>query len=126
MRPTYLRTSTEMGKYEGWTNRETWAVSLHLSNTEDLYLELLEVVKDGVDGKHRWAIHSNPKAGVVQRVAEGLESYVEGLFEPVYHAPGEWVPKTILLMAKEVGSTWRVNWRELAEAYIELDKVVDR
>lgn len=115
-----------MSPYEGWTNRETWAVSLHLSNTEELYSELLEVVKDGVDGTHRWATNRDPEVGVVQRVADSIESYVESLFEPVFHAPGEWVPKAVLLMAQEVGSTWRVNWRELAEAYIDLDRVVDR
>jgi|WetSurMetagenome_2_1015567.scaffolds.fasta_scaffold421272_2 hypothetical protein len=35
-------------KYNGWTNRETWLVALHLSNSEELYNSTIETLKKKV------------------------------------------------------------------------------
>ena len=47
---------TNPDEYEGWTNRETWAVSLHISNDPGTYLyasDLCETAKEEAEGDQR-------------------------------------------------------------------------
>lgn len=101
--------------YEGWTNRETWAVNLHLSNDEGLYDAVREIRE-----RSNWNDHAGYAAEDVQRFAEALEGYVTELLDPDYWTNyiGAEMPQGIDMMRTEVGSLWRVNWTELAESWL--------
>ncbi len=78
----------ELNKYNGWTNYETWACHLHLTNDDYLY----------------------NTAKIMN--ARLLESYVYSLQNDdpfLSHKP----------MFDDIGSIWRVNFREIAESFLE-------
>lgn len=80
--------------YNGWTNRETWALFLHLSNDQGLWSWAEEFARDYVGS-----------AEVVRPYAlgEDIIEAVEVLWEECEGA--EWVR----LMRSDVGSVWRVD-----------------
>lgn len=84
-------------EYNGWTNRETWACHLHLSNDQGMYESCREATR------------------------ESLEEYVCELLDPAYWRDsfGESMPREIELMKDDIGSLWRVNWDEIVEALEE-------
>jgi hypothetical protein len=105
--------------YNGWTNRETWAVSLHLNNDEGLYYDLARILEEAfledVDGSTRegWI------RGVMSAV-DSLSEWVEEILSFNYwEENGTTMPHGIHLMKDDVGSLWRVNWREIVEAELE-------
>lgn len=88
--------------YQGWTNRETWALMLHVDNDQGLYTEFRELVTDAAD----------PEDTVRDRVEE--------LFSRDYWADmGMDMPEALDRMRSEVGSLWRVNWQEVVAALLE-------
>ena len=94
--------------YNGWVNRETWAVALHLGNDYNLYHETCERVK--------YKTHIE--------AADELEGWVTDLFNFVLHPqPDDQVSdelmKLIRSMMSDVGSLWRVNWRDVAASFME-------
>ena len=80
--------------YQGWTNYETWAVSLWLDNDEGLYYEVRELARR-VRGKHK-----------LYDLADALEQLVED------NAPdlGATLYGNLLTHAMA-----QANWREIAE-----------
>lgn len=105
--------------YNGWTNRETWAVSLHLNNDEGLYYDLARILEEAfledVDGSTR--------EGWIRGVSsaeDSLSEWVEEILSFDYwEDQGVPMPRGIQLMKSDVGSLWRVNWREIVEAELE-------
>jgi hypothetical protein len=75
-------------KYNGWTNRETWAVHLWLTSDEHFYNE------------------------VKNRSAAQIEDYLKDLFSLAERSSGG----ELMSMFEDIGSIWRVNWNEVAEA----------
>ena len=73
--------------YNGYENRETWAVALWLNNDEGLYRETL-----GRTGRY---------------IRQFVEDLLGGEFGENEH---------IKSMREDVGSLWRVNWQEVEEA----------
>lgn len=96
--------------YQGWSNRETWAVNLHLSNDEGLCYEVNEFAEEA-------------KAAAGWRtLADRLESWVsDELLSPAWWRDemGTAMPEGIETMRSEVGSLWRVDWGEIAKAWLE-------
>lgn len=87
-------------KYQGWTNRETWAAHLWLSNNEGLYHMAREVVaEDGADG--------------IKYLIEGFE---DSVVNPDTADLGP-ANDSMRTMMADIGSLWRVNWVEVAEAF---------
>lgn len=92
--------------YNGWTNRETWACHLWLTNTETLY---------------RWAEETARIYGA-DRLKEGLELLQEATIDA--KDPFIYVEEVGLviyardarLALEDIGSLWRVDWEEVAEA----------
>jgi hypothetical protein len=105
--------------YNGWTNRETWAVSLHLNNDEGLYYDLARILEasflEDVDGSTREGWISGVSSAV-----ESLSEWVEEILSFDYwEEQGGPMPRGIQLMKEDVGSLWRVNWREIVEGELE-------
>lgn len=89
-------------RYNGWANRETWGLVLHLNNDEGLQGEAHAVVRE---------------PGVWGRTA-ALESWVTDLLSSSYWTEefGTPMPEWAHLMRADVGSLWRVDWAEAAES----------
>ena len=125
--------TTNVDEYNGWTNRETWAASLHLSNDFGLY----EMVNGWANDARREAVAFGQvdtdmlervgwtvESGTVGRLADMLKDYFEGLRTDIIDATGplgaEILPtREGVMMLLEVGSLWRVDWRELASNWLE-------
>lgn len=92
--------------YQGWTNRETWALMLHINNDEGLYQMFRDLVRD------------YPQDGYAQNAVQGQ---AEDLLDPEAYADefGTPQPESLAMMAREVGSLWRVNWSEVVAALTE-------
>ncbi len=96
--------TTKTDEYNGWTNRETWAVHLWLSNDE------------GMEQMARTTIASGDARGLKIHGDDALQEDTELLLDPAYH---QWPEQNA--MREDVGSLWRVNWREVADAFRDDD-----
>lgn len=107
--------------YNGWTNRETWAVALHINNDqgwqESVLAELREYVsREAVVTPASW------EAGDIIR--ENVEETLMNI-EPRRGAHGVWyaVAEGQWLALNDIGSLWRVNWTELGASFLsDLDE----
>lgn len=107
--------------YNGWTNRETWALNLWLTNDQGLYEMTRERVA-GAMGKHIRT--SNPDKWAVllrQRAAgEAVKEFWEELTDP---GEGLMSVENILEMVRDIGSEYRVNWDEIGAYWLsDLDE----
>ena len=94
-RHAFLYHKAMSNKYSGWTNYETWNVNLWLSNDEPTYKYCVMLSKT----------YSNPI-----ELANLLEEFVLG-FKPELGAS---------MFSDMLNASLReVNWREIAEAYLE-------
>ena len=117
-------------EYNGWPNRETWAVGLHLDNDYGLYEYRCGLVDVMVASHADWVAEdavSRVGTRAVFRVADAVESWVRDEFERVFH-PMEAVVQGVVvdhqagvwrMMASDVGSLWRVDWTCLAEHWVD-------
>ena len=117
-------------EYNGWPNRETWAVGLHLDNDYGLYEYRCGLVDVMVASHADWVAEdpvSRAGARAVFRVADAGESWVRDEFEYVFFpergVPGSTEPNQVAdvwrMMASDVGSLWRVDWTCLAEHWVD-------
>ena len=88
----------ERDEYNGWSNRETWAVNLWLSNDQGMYSEACRIIKDAEDAED---------------AEEKIKEYVEDL-KVLLNEEGA---DELKGMFNDIGSMWRVNWKELVEAW---------
>jgi len=90
-------------EYNGWTNRETWAVNLWLDNDRGLYETVQELAK-----------HTDCCTEPLMCLEESLEALFDDAFADIAEISQEG-----LTMLKDIGSLYRVNWREIAENILE-------
>jgi 3-dehydroquinate synthetase len=93
-------------EYQGWSNRETWAVALHLSNDQGFYNKAQRLT--------RKAMAKNLTTDTDYWLASTLEEWVYELFEFKNVSTNE----ELFNMLTHIGSLYRVNWREIAQGYI--------
>jgi hypothetical protein len=104
--------------YEGWTNRETWAVALWINNDQAWQEAVHETITRLADGDgEAWIVKFNawndPEA--ISAAADAVISHVDDAHTSAYDAlEGE-----SGLMRDLLGSAFsRVNWRELGSAFL--------
>lgn len=85
----YALRQAENEEYAGWANRETWGMNLFLCDDEYAY----KIAK--------------------RRGAAGLREYAEERLDELREAS----PETYIKMIDEIGSLWRVDWKDLADTY---------
>lgn len=86
--------------YNGWVNRETWAVSLHLNNTQ-------------------WMQEAAVGYARADEYGRAIQDWVEEMFEDVIQGEGEYATQDVRLMVGDVGSLWRVNWKDVRDGLLE-------
>jgi len=91
-------------KYEGWTNRETWATNLWLDNDRGLYYTVQEMAREAILSKDE-----DQEFACSTCLAENLESLFDEAFSDIAEMSQEG-----LNMLKDIGSLYRVNWHEIA------------
>ncbi len=101
--------------YNGWTNRETWATALHINNTQSLtdyaYNLVRETFSDSVSQEDE-----NSYLTAIFHAQDNLSNWVEDITSDEY-----WdyqTPADICLMRRDIGSMWRVDWREIAQSFL--------
>ena len=90
-------------QYNGWSNRETWCTMLHIDNTlgEGWLLATLESF-DSEDNFRTWK----------------LGDYLKEQFEEILFMSKEYDRKLYELLLEDIGSLYRVDWREIAESIV--------
>lgn len=106
--------------YNGWANRATWLVNLHLTNDQGLYEDAVHQVRSAFE----YAVVPDHVRGVTTdyqwklgRATDALRDHVEALTQADGSALGIGVP---LLVADLVNQALAdVDWREIAEGLLE-------
>jgi hypothetical protein len=98
-------------RYNGWTNRETWVTHLLLSNSENCQRYWDEEIRSlrrrfDDDGEFRFTI------------ADRLQEEHETALEAILEEPRPYHAETLKCLF-DIGSLWRVNWLEIADALLE-------
>lgn len=97
-------------EYNGWTNRETWAAKLHLDNDQALNEYAYEYVREEI------ANHDKGEEINAYYLGQTLKNWVEEDLLTLENVAGN---KGLWLMLTDIGSLYRVNWREIAQAYLD-------
>jgi len=98
----------EMEEYQGWANRETWAVALWWDNNQGDQ----EYFAEQADEYRK-------KGKPVYEFADFLKETAEDIQESVFEGESNDDAKS---MMKDVGSLWRVDWNEIAQSYYDTSK----
>lgn len=108
--------STE-DRYQGWANRETWAVALHINNDQGWQESVLDALRNYMP---QWEADQSP-----MDITDTLRAYVAGeaVREQVEEYLYERLPQnddavSALQIAADIGSLWRVDWTELGAAFL--------
>lgn len=109
--------------YNGWTNRSTWLVNLHLTNDQGLYNEVRELLAHEYDvarvPARVWGIVDD-HAWKTSRAADALKDHVEDMLAPNAGVSGMHDDPSDLLAADLIGTALaHVEWREVAEGLLD-------
>lgn len=106
-------------KYNGWTNRETWAVALHINNDqgwqESVHEALRQDMADDTEGV--WNSTRTLRVELEERCGSIIRENVEGVLNPEEDFGHHYVTQ-VLPARNDIGSLWRVNWTELGSAFL--------
>ena len=97
-------------EYEGWSNRETWATALHIDNDQVLLEMALEYARQEIDSR------DEDEEVDLNQLGETLRSWIEDDLLTLENISGN---HPLWLMLTDIGSLYRVNWREIAEVYVD-------
>lgn len=104
-------------KYQDYTNRETWAVCLHLNNNQWMRaysLSMWEEIKDDGTKTQRPDLIGLFEAALESWITQIVNNYWDE-DEETEHEWGYGAKADTKSMIMDVGSFWRVNWAEVAE-----------
>jgi hypothetical protein len=104
-------------KYNGWTNRETWGLALHIDNDEGLQETASELIGQAFLENIDTEKEDGWQDGLYE-AEKALADWADDIFSPEYWGQ-ETLSAGLLSMLKDVGSLYRVNFREIAEGWLE-------
>jgi hypothetical protein len=104
--------------YNGWANRETWAVRLWLDNDQGIYYSAQDAARGAIEELHRELGNRDLGADGLarteaRRIGDAIRDLVESLTELV--TMGE--APNLVGMVLDIGSQWRVDWDEVCDSY---------
>jgi len=99
----------ETQEYQGWSNRETWATMLHIDNDEVLLETAMDYTRQELEG-HDEGEEINP-----YYLGETIKSWIQDDLLTLENVAGN---QGLWLMLTDIGSLYRVNWKEIAESLI--------
>lgn len=99
----------ESMEFNGWSNRETWAMNLWIENEYALNETACEYARTEVEG------HDKAEAINPYFLGESLKNYFE---EDLFTFENVSKNKDLFNMLTDIGSLYRINWFEIAESYI--------
>ena len=82
--------------YNGWSNRETWALGLWIDNDEGTYLWSREI------------------AAAAERNRYAVANALRGWFEDLEEVAPDWHRSA----RDDIGSLWRIDWEEIADGFL--------
>ncbi len=108
--------------YNGWANRETWAVALHIGSSEEIYRPYRNIAIELA----RQAKESHPDDWINEtnyactRVFE--EIVTEDFSLDTYYKPDDMftIPKHFANAINDIGSVGRVDFREIGKMMAEM------
>ena len=108
---------TDPENCNGWTNRETWAFNLHFGYDEGLAetvnavytANLTRLMEDDQGWRPEWC-----KSAAMQYAGDAAEDWYDELREAAAVMNDETRAAFF-----EIGSAWRINWREIASNFVE-------
>jgi hypothetical protein len=103
-------------EYNGWTNRETWAIQLHLSNNEGDYDLMRETAREILSEEHTPGTFAF--TGAVGAMANYIKEWTEEVFNAVLYPEDGPAGELARSFVADVGSWWRADFHEIAEHWI--------
>ena len=107
------------GTYNGWSNRETWATALWIDNDRGLYElaseNICQLFLENMDTDDR----ENGYMDGLIAAEDWLKDWIEDLFSFDYWADMGGMTREIYMMISDIGSLYRVNFREIAENWLD-------
>lgn len=103
--------------YNGWANRETWALCLHLGNDQSTYewakVEAQRAIDDYTESMIEFGYEVKSPVPAARVGRHIIEQVTETL-------PDLMVPDAYAMMREDVGSVWRVDESEVGKWALEL------
>lgn len=123
---TMTQETVNTDAYNGWTNRETWAVALHINNDqgwqESVYEALRNAPADDCTCPRAETLQSHDPgcpvpAGSITAATAGdiIQSNVDDTLDMLAES-GNY--EAYQLIRNDIGSLWRVNWTELGASFL--------
>lgn len=103
--------------YNGWTNRETWAIQLHLGNNEGDYRLATEKAQ-GFVAAYEDDDAPETREGAIFDMANWIEEWTREAFDSVLYPEDGPPTEEARLLISDVGSFWRADFYEIAEGWI--------
>lgn len=107
-------------EFQGWTNRETWATALWISNDRGLYQQARDYVEGTIENHPLDGGESQSEA--LYCLEDSLRNWIE---EELLTHENVRENQTLFSMLTDIGSLYRVNYREIADHYLS-EKVLEK
>ena len=111
--PMYETIHRTMENFNGWNNRETWAAKLWIDNDQALYEIAREYTQEEIQG------HDEGEEINAYDLGQTLKSWIEDDLLTLENIAGN---QELFNMLTDIGSLYRVDWREIAQAFIDDEK----
>lgn len=126
--------------HEGWTNRETWALVLHIDNDQAWLEEVLEAIRNSAwdqsyedylgdqlpEHRESGAVISAGDYPIVatRETGELVKELSEDVLDPWSDKWGETgdsatIGVDLFRIIQDIGSLWRIDWDEVGRHYLQ-------